>query len=502
MNSLLSARDLTISFGPVHALRGVGLDLRAGEIQALCGENGAGKSTLIKVMMGIYQPDEGTVEVDGAALRINNPQHAQELGFALVAQELSLAPQLSVLDNIWLGDRSVPIFHRRKALREKAQRALDTLQVHIDLDAKVSDLTMGQRQLVEIARMIARDARVLILDEPTATLSDVEIEHLFSVLRKLRAQGHAILYVTHRLGEVFEICDTVTVMRNGAHISTGSVSEVSREQLIETMLGRSFSDMYPQRLAGPGSGGGLSVTGLCVDGAFENVSFYAPRGKILCMAGQIGSGAGHVIRAIGGLAPLTSGRMLLDGQPLTTTSRGSTIAFISEDRAKEGLFDRSVLENLVAGQWQDHSRLGMVSWSSARRRAAELAASVGIDSKRLAGNAFDLSGGNQQKILFARAAGGKLPGVILMNEPTRGVDIGARSEIYKLMRDLCARGYCLVMMSTDLEEVVGIADIVIPMYRGAVVAHYEGEEIGISRILLDITHPRSAGEVAHEAVGH
>jgi ribose transport system ATP-binding protein/rhamnose transport system ATP-binding protein len=324
---------------------------------------------------------------------------------------------------------------------------------------------------------------------------------LFQVLRKLRAQGHAILYVTHRLGEVFEICDTVTVMRNGAHISTGPVSEVSREQLIETMLGRSFSDMYPQRLDGQGSSG-LSVTDLCIDGAFENISFDAPRGKILCLAGQIGSGAGHVIRAIGGLASLTSGRMLLDGQPLTATSRGSTIAFISEDRAKEGLFDRSVLENLVAGQWQDHSRLGMISWSSARRRAAELAASVGIDNKRLAGNAFDLSGGNQQKILFARAAGGKLPGVILMNEPTRGVDIGARSEIYRLMRDLCTRGYCLVMMSTDLEEVVGIADIVIPMYRGAVVAHYEAEEIDISRILLDITHPGEAGEVVREAVGH
>jgi ribose transport system ATP-binding protein/rhamnose transport system ATP-binding protein len=501
MNSLLSARDLTISFGPVHALRGVGLDLRAGEIQALCGENGAGKSTLIKVLMGIYQPDRGVVEVDGVAQRINGPQHAQEMGFALVAQELSLAPQLSVLDNIWLGDRSVPIFHRRKALREKARRALETLQVRIDLDAKVNDLTMGQRQLVEIARMIARDARVLILDEPTATLSDVEIEHLFQVLRKLRTQGHAILYVTHRLGEVFEICDTVTVMRNGAHISTGPVSEVSREQLIETMLGRSFSDMYPERLAGQGSTG-LSVSGLCIDGSFENVSFDAPRGKILCLAGQIGSGAGHVIRAIGGLAPLTRGHMLLDGQPLTRTSRGSTISFISEDRAKEGLFDRSVLENLVAGQWQDHARLGMISWTSARRRAAELAASVGIDGKRLATNAFNFSGGNQQKILFARAAGGKTPGVILMNEPTRGVDIGARSEIYRLMRDLCTRGYCLVMMSTDLEEVVGIADIVVPMYRGAVVAQYEGEEIDISRILLDITHPRTAGEVTREAVGH
>ena len=502
MSTLLRIKDLTVTFGNLQALHGVNMDLAAGEIRALCGENGAGKSTLIKAVMGIHQPDAGIIELDGSACRVTDPQEAQALGFAMVAQELSLAPALSVLDNIWLGSKSVPAFYRRAFLRDKARSALDLLQVDIGLDEIVGNLSIGQRQIVEIARMLARDARMLILDEPTATLSDVDIEHLFAVLRRLRDNGHAILYVTHRLGEVFDLCDSVTVLRNGRHVCTDSVAQLGRDRLVEAMLGRSVSEMYPPPLGNSERQGGLTVKNLRVPGVCQSVSFEAQRGKVICLAGQIGSGAGTVIRAIAGLIPSSVGEICLDGRPLTRKKRRSFVGFISEDRAQEGLFNRSVLENLMAAQWEDHSRFGMIKWSSVHRRAGELAGSVGIDKNRLAANAFTLSGGNQQKLLFARAAGGVLPGLILMIEPTRGVDVGARAEIYRLMRQLCARGYSLVMTSTDLEEVVGVADVVLPMYRGKIISIYEGAAIDIAEILLDITHPRDAPEVISEAISH
>ena len=307
MKEVLAARDLSKSFGAVQALRGVSLSLGEGEIRAICGENGAGKSTLVKLLMGIHQPDSGTIALDGTVQEVHTPKQAHGLGLALVAQELSLAPHLSVLDNIWLGSGAVPFFHRRAKLREKAAQALEMLGVEIDLDVPVGQLTLGQRQVVEIARLIARDARVLILDEPTATLSDVEIERTFAVLRALRSQGRSVLYITHRLGEVFEICDTVTVLRNGEHVATRPTAEMSRRDLIELMLGQSFEEMYPTRDEKRSASGGLVIENLSVPGIVNSFSMIARRGEIVCVAGQIGSGATAVIRALAGLVPEATG---------------------------------------------------------------------------------------------------------------------------------------------------------------------------------------------------
>jgi ABC-type sugar transport system ATPase subunit len=493
---VLAVHELTKSFGNIEALRGVSFSVGAGEIHGVCGENGAGKSTLMKSLMGIVHPDSGVIEIDGNARTIEGPQRAQELGLALVAQELSLAPHLSVLDNIWLGHRDVPLFHRRAKFRKRAAAALRLLDADYELNRPVGTLTMGQRQTVEIARLLVRDARLLILDEPTATLSDVEIARMMAALRALKAKGSSILYVTHRLGEIFEVCDTVTVLRNGRHVTTRAVAGLERQELIEFMLGRRFGEMYPAPPSRPSTSQGLSVANLRIPGVVDGFSITAPRGEVTCIAGQVGAGAAAIIRSLAGLTPEATGSVVLDGVALPVGSVAQrvrrNVAFVSEDRGLEGLFRRSVLENLAAAHFPRCRQAGVLSWSKVRRFAADVCRRVMLDSARLDAGAFDLSGGNQQKILFARAFGRKQPGVILINEPTRGVDVGARAEIYLLLRELCQMGYVLLMTSSDLEEVVGISDSVVTMYRGRTVARYGRSQIDMSTILADITHPVGA----------
>jgi ABC-type sugar transport system ATPase subunit len=498
LQEVLSVRSVSKAYPGVAALHDVSFSVGRGEIRALCGENGAGKSTLVKILMGIVQPDNGSIAIDGRTQFVRGPQQAQSLGLGLVAQELSLAPHLSVLDNIWLGSTEVPFLHRRASFRVRAQQALATLGLaDWDLDRPVSSLTVGQRQLIEIARLLARNAQVLILDEPTATLSDADIERILGILKELRSHGRSIIYITHRLGEVFELCDSVTVLRNGRHVATEPVGEITREQLVDLMLGRSFADMYPAATVWTEQGGQVVVEGLNVPGVLRNFSMVAPRGRIVCIAGQIGSGASTVTRALAGLVPAATGKVTVDGRPMRLGSVPHCVArnvlFVSDDRAAEGLFPQmTVLDNLVATRLEAARRMGMLSWSALRRMGKSLAERVGIDRQRLRSPSITLSGGNQQKLLFARALASTEGAVLLMNEPTRGIDVGARAEIYRIMRELCDLGAALIMTSSDLEEVVGIADVVITVYRGRVVARYEGDGIAMASILADITHPRQA----------
>ncbi len=495
MAEILSVERISKSYSGVAALRDVSFSLETGEIRAVCGENGAGKSTFVKILMGITRPDSGSIRIAGQTGDIRGPQHAQGLGLGFVAQELSLAPHLSVLDNIWLGSTGIPLFHRRPELRRRAQQALTDLGVgDWDLDTPVGTLTIGQRQIVEIARLLARDARVLILDEPTATLSDSEIERILAVLRALKRQGRSVIYISHRLGEVFELCDTVSVFRNGEHVATQPVGEVTRERLIEMMLGRPFEEMYPQARTQPEDGNALVVEGLTVPGLVHDFSISAPRGKIVCIAGQIGSGAAMVTRALAGLVPDAQGKVSLDGKYLRLGSVPHCVMrnvfFLSEDRGAEGLFHAmSVLDNLVATRLAAYARLGVLSWPALRRIGARLAERGRVDRHRLRGPAAHLSGGNQQKLLFGRALDRAEAGVLLMNEPTRGIDVGARAEIYRLMRELCDLGYALIMTSSELEEVVGMADRVVTMYRGRIVSRYDRDQLSVPSILADITHP-------------
>jgi ABC-type sugar transport system ATPase subunit len=495
LGELLRAEHLFKSFGAVTALRDVSFSLSPGEIRAVCGENGAGKSTLVKILMGVHRPDSGFIAIDGTARDLRTPEIAQRLGLAMVAQELSLAPHLSVLDNIWLGHAAVPFFHRRRSFRQKAEAALKQLGAdHYDLDQPAGSLTIGERQVVEIARLIAREARLLILDEPTASLSDTEIEHIFVALKSLKAAGRAVLYITHRLGEVFDICDSVTVLRNGEHIASQPIKSLDRENLIELMLGRKLENRRAGVQSASTDASVLTVENLAVPGAARNVHFTAPRGKIVCLAGQLGSGAQQILRAIAGLVPGATGTVRINGDSLRLGSvrraLQRNVLFIPEDRAAEGVFpNRSVVDNLTVLRLPYHRRFGVLNLRRLRASAARLASQVGVDSRRLAANASDLSGGNQQKLLFGRGLDHTDSGLLLMNEPTRGVDVGSRAEIYQLMRAFCEQGYALVMTSTDIEEIVSIADVVITMFRGRIIARREGREISTHAILSDITHP-------------
>src|SRR5215510_9308719 len=365
-SSNLGVRGLSKSFGAVTALQDVSLDVASGEIRAVCGENGAGKSTLVKILTGVYRPDAGTLTVDGEPCAIASPRQAQARGIALVAQELSLCPDLSVEDNIWLGSLKVPFFHRRADLRQRARAALERLGAgHIALDAPVGRLAIGERQLVEIARMLTRDARVLLLDEPTATLTDLEIDRIFAALAALKREGRTIVYITHRLAEVFRLCDAVSVLRNGELMATRRVADIDRKGLIEMMLGRSLVEMYPEPPSAEARPA-LVVDDLCVPGRLAQFQMSVPSGKIACIAGQVGSGAVEVITALAGLVPEASGRVTVNGKGLRLGSAAQAlkhnIMYVSGDRAEEGVFRAlSVRDNLVATRLAAYTTFGLIS---------------------------------------------------------------------------------------------------------------------------------------------
>lgn len=495
MDPKLAVRGLTKRFGATTALYEADLTLAAGEVRALCGGNGAGKSTLVKILTGVLQPTAGVISIDGVPVRLPNPVAAQRAGLALVAQELSLAPDLSVVDNLWLGHAAAPFRRRTAEAYAKGRAALAEVGLErLDLDAPVRGLGLGERQLLEIARGLVRDARILILDEPTATLSDHEIALVFAAVRRLKRRGRSVILITHRLGEVFELCDTLTVMRNGAVVASGDVAGVSRDQLIEWMLGRRLDEVYP---AGGAAGDVvLDVAGLGIPGVVADVALTCRAGEIVGVVGQLGSGAIEVVRALAGLEHAATGVVLVRGRQvrLGSVARGvaAGIQFVSEDRAEEGVFLRlDAGTNLTATRIADHAALGVVGGRGLRAVARRLAAGVSFDPTRLASRVDELSGGNQQKLAVGRCAE-RQGCVLLLNEPTRGVDMGARADIYRLLRTFCAAGFGIVLASTDMEEVHGMADRIVTMFRGRVVRIHARGAFDEAAILADITHPAAA----------
>jgi ABC-type sugar transport system ATPase subunit len=493
--AILAMRGIAKRYGSVTALAGVDFTLRRGEVMALLGENGAGKSTLVKILAGLERPDSGTIEIDGRAARFRSPHQSLHAGVAYVTQELSIIAALSVAENICLGGDTAPIWTARQ-LAARVRPYLDLVGLNdIDPAMPARQLSVAQRQLVEIARLLSRNARILILDEPTAALSDAEIEKVMAVVRGLAREGRSVIYVTHRLGEVFELADRVTIFRNGASFEPVEVSSLDIDDLIEHMLGRRLDQMFPPRSSGRGEAV-LRLGGVTAPGLSQPVSLDLHKGEIIGLAGQLGSGANAIVRAVAGVAPRLSGSILLKGEELQARSMREAmargIAYCSDDRKRDGIFAvRRLVENLSAPAIGRITVAGLLSRRREEELAGRLAQFFEIARGRLGSQAGKLSGGNQQKVALGKWLGID-PSILLVEEPTRGVDVGARAEIYRHLRSLAEQGLAIMFVSSDNQEILGLADTVATFFRGRLVRVAPAAAFKPEALLRDVTHPEAS----------
>ena len=479
--TLLSLTGISKAFSGVQALKRIAFDLRAGEVHALVGENGAGKSTLIKVITGAHRADEGTLQIRGETIVDNDPGRARALGIVAIYQQPALFPDLSVAENIALGLEPPGPFRRVrwKARFERARRLLDRVGAEIDPGSDVRELTMPEQQLVEIARALGADARIVIMDEPTASLSDKEVDRLFHVIREMKAHGVGVVYISHRLEELPHVADRVTALRDGAVVGTRPMREVQRAELIRMMVGRELSSVFPKMAVAPGAPV-LELRGVgCAAAGVRAVSFQVRAGEILGLAGLVGTGRTELARVVFGLTPADSGEILLRGRPVTIDSpaRGVDlgIAYVPEDRRRHGVVpEMSVATNTTLATLRAVSRFGMIDRDKERQVATDFVARLGVKTPTIDTPVGNLSGGNQQKVALARwlATG---PAVLILDEPTQGIDVGAKAEVHRLMSELAANGLAIVMISSELPEVLGMSDRIAVMHKGAVVAVVEGK---------------------------
>ncbi|MDG6102647.1 sugar ABC transporter ATP-binding protein [Dactylosporangium aurantiacum] len=474
---MLVLEGVSKSFGAVAALRDVRLELRGGEAHALVGENGAGKSTLVKILAGAHAPDAGTITLDGAPLRLDGPADARDAGIAVIYQEPTLFPDLTVAENIFIGRQPLRSLRRvdTAAMRSRAAALFARLGVHIDPDRPARGLSIADQQLVEIAKALSFDARILVMDEPTAALSGVEVERLFAVARGLRDGGAAVLFISHRFDEVFSLCQRVTVMRDGRWVSTDPAADLTVDQVVRRMVGREVSSMYPARAATATAGEArLEVRGLGRAGAFTDVSFTVHGGEVVALAGLVGAGRSEVIRAVFGVDRYDTGEVLVDGRPLPKGSAAAAIAaglaLVPEDRRQQGLvMELSVERNATLPRRWSLSRLGLLFGTSERAEARTWTDRLQVKAARLSDPVATLSGGNQQKVVLAKWLS-TAPRVLIVDEPTRGIDVGTKAEVHRLLRGLADDGVAVLMVSSELPEVLGMADRVLVMHEGRLAA--------------------------------
>lgn len=496
---LCELREINKSYGPVRALRSASLSVRPGEILGICGHNGAGKSTLIKLMAGAVQADSGTIRFDGEETSFTNVQAAQRGGVALVEQELSVVPQLSVADNMVLGNVDEPVITRRRQLDQRVRRLLAQVGLeHIDPGTSLEKLALGERQLVEIGRLLGREAQLLILDEPTASLSKNEIDRVFDALRAVVAEGKTVIFVSHRLDEVLSLCNRVVVMRDGEVVATEDVAKMTKPKLIELMLGSRGKEL-PAPTHQPRNDREVHISNLTVPGAVDDVSFSAPGGTIVGLAGQVGAGTSEILRALGGLIVNARGDVSVDGRRLSLGSPRKCLScgvqFISNDRKSEGLFLEHPIDlNLVSTRLPTLNRFGWLSPGRIRRAAHELAEMATVPADRLSKRVETLSGGNQQKVLLGRCLDSKKLSLLLLDEPTRGVDVGGRAELHRLIRKIAATGATVLFSSTELDELLELSDTTISLVDGRVVNISPRSETTASRLLAEMTQAASTAE--------
>jgi rhamnose transport system ATP-binding protein len=471
---VLALEDVAKSFGAVAALRGAQLELRAGEAHALVGENGAGKSTLVKILAGVHGPDSGRVLLDGQPVDLDSPAAARAVGIAVIYQEPTLFPDLSVAENIFMGRQPLTSGRRidRGELAARCRALFDRLGVHMDPDRPARGLSIADQQMVEIAKALSFDARVLVMDEPTAALSGVEVERLFTVARSLRSAGAAVLFISHRFDEVFDLCDRITVMRDGQWVSTDPTGDLTVEQVVRRMVGRDVADLFPKQEVTAGDVV-LEVRGLTRRGVFTDVSFDVRAGEIVALAGLVGAGRSEVVRAVFGVDRYDAGSVQLHGKPLKAgnpaAAMSAGLALVPEDRRQQGLvMELSVERNATLTRRWELAKLGWLSARSERATAAEWSKRLQVKAGKLSDPVSTLSGGNQQKVVLAKWLSTD-PSVLIVDEPTRGIDVGTKAEVHRLLSQLAAEGMAVVMVSSELPEVLGMADRVLVMHEGRLV---------------------------------
>ncbi|SOC47356.1 monosaccharide ABC transporter ATP-binding protein (CUT2 family) [Rhizobium subbaraonis] len=480
---LLEMRDISKTFGASKALSNVSLTVHPGEVHSLMGENGAGKSTLMKILSGAYTADPGgSVLIDGAPVVLGDPLRAKAYGIAVIYQELSLAPNLTVAQNMFLGNEPSRFgIADRAEMARRAEPILKQLGIGFDSARRVAELSLGERQMVEIARALTTSARIIVMDEPTTSLTSRETDKLFDVIARLKADGIAIIYISHRMEEVYQLSDRVSVLRDGAYVGTLERAELSASKLVSMMVGRDLSSFYKKEhrqvtgeraavLSARNVGDGVKV---------HACSFDVRSGEVLGVAGLVGSGRTELARLVYGADRKTSGEISLNGKPLAITSPRDAldagIAYLTEDRKTLGLFlDMSISDNINIGVIAGDAKTGgVLDFAKARERAADAVKSLSIRTAGTQVNVGALSGGNQQKALLARLLETK-PKVIILDEPTRGVDVGAKSEIYRIIDELAQNGVAIVVISSDLPEILGIADRVLVMREGCIAGEILG----------------------------
>ncbi len=494
---ILELTGVEKAFGAAIALRSGQLKLHRGSILGLVGENGAGKSTLVKIIGGLYRPDAGRFFLDGQDVDFASTIQSRAAGIAVIYQEPTLFPDLSVTENIFIGRQPVGRFGMvdRKAMRAMARQLFDKLGVKISLDRLARGLSIADQQVIEIAKAIAFDARVLVMDEPTAALSGVEVERLFSIVRGLRDQGVAVLFISHRFDEVFSLCDSITVMRDGEYISTDAIADVNADTIVRRMVGRSITGLYPD-LGGTQADALLEVKALTAGGVFNDISFVVRAGEIVCLAGLVGAGRSEVARAIFGVDGYDSGTVMVDGVGVPkgspTASMRMGIALVPEDRRSQGLvMGASLARNVTLPIRARLARFGILTSRPEDDVARRWAARLRVKETPLDTEALMLSGGNQQKVVLGKWLSTK-PRVLIIDEPTRGIDVGTKTEVHKLIAELAEQQVAILMISSELPEVIGMAHRIVVMREGAITEEIDRADATPERIMFAATHPRVA----------
>lgn len=494
---MISMREIYKSFSSVQVLKGINLDVYKGEVLALVGENGAGKSTLMNIISGVLPANKGKILLDGEETHFRNPDDAQRSGIGFVHQELALCSQVTVADNIFIHRLPAKngIVDRTK-LNAMAKKALAPFHTSIRPEQKLSELSVAEQQLVEISKALSHDCKVLIFDEPTSSLNEAEAEALFGIIRDIKKQGISVLYISHKLSEIFEICDRVTVLRDGLVINTHNVSDITAESIVAEMVGKELKSFYPPKSSNIGETM-FEVKNFTAKNRFSDVSFNLKKGEILGISGLVGAGRTEVMRAICGIDRCESGEVLLEGKPLKIrnyrTAIQNGICYLPEERKVDGLFLKmSITQNLVALIIRKISKHGLIRRKSASGLASEYKQKLNIKFASASEKIQNLSGGNQQKVLIAKLLASK-PKVIIMDEPTRGIDVGAKTEVHDILRELCNNGVGVIMISSELPEIVGLCDRVMVMHEGKMVGELIGDEITQDRIIESIsTHSNKA----------